>query len=221
MKIKISFWEKFLITLIAITVAVSIYFIWPPFQINDQEQYFGYLDEEFDGLPDLIYFNPRLNSDNKNISKIIPDKVINMEADLIINKLKMQVPIIFNVNAGNNAEYLQALEKGVAHFAGTAMPNAGTGNTFIFGHSSYYYNSPGDYKDIFAELGKISLNDEITIERKDKDEVYKYQVSDIKIVESRYTEAFSQAGDKRLTIMTCWPVGTSRERLLVIAKPVE
>lgn len=206
---------------IAFTIAVSLYFIWPPSQISDQEQYFGYLNEEFDGLPDLIYFNPRLNANNKNIRKIIPENVINMEADLIIDKLEMQAPIVFNVNAGSSVEYLQALENGVAHFSGTAMPDAQAGNTFIFGHSSYYYNSPGDYKDIFADLGKISLKDEIVIKRKDKDEEYKYQVSDIKIVESRYTEAFSQEGSQRLTLMTCWPVGTSKQRLLIIAEPVE
>lgn len=220
-KIKISFWEKFLLIFIAFTIAISIYFIWPPYQIEDQEQYFGYLDEEFDGLPKLIFFKPRLNADNKNIEIVIPETDLNMEAKLIISKLNIEAPIIFNVNAGSNVKYLSALESGVAHFAGTAMPNIDTGNTFIFGHSSYYYNQPGDYKEIFADLGKISQNDEIIIKRTDQEEEYKYAVDEIKIVEASYTEAFSQEGEKRLTLMTCWPVGTSRERLLVIAKPAK
>ncbi len=221
MKNTIKFWEKFLLTVIVLVLAISLYFVWPPSQLEDQEQYFGYLDEEFNGLPELIYFKPRINANNQNIEKVTPPAAVSMEADLLIEKLSINAPIVFNVNAGSNVEYLEALENGVAHFSGTALPNSPSGNTFIFGHSSYYYNSPGDYKEIFAKLENISLNDEIVITRKDQNQTFKYAVQDISIVEAHNIEAFNQEGDKRLTLMTCWPVGTSRQRLLVIARPVE
>jgi LPXTG-site transpeptidase (sortase) family protein len=220
MKSKKSILEKLFSLFITVVVTLSLFFIWPPNTVKDQEEHFAYLDKEFNGLTEIFSFHPRLFPAKKKKPKKTKIISLEKEADLIIPKINIQAPIIFNVDAGNSAEYLSALERGVAHFAGTALPGDSYGNIFIFGHSSYYRNKPGDFKEIFKDLEKLEIGNKIIIKDKTEDKEYKYKVLEKKIVESNFTEAFNQEGKYKLTLMTCWPVGTNRKRLLITAELV-
>lgn len=136
---------------------------------------------------------------------------------ILIPKLNIVAPIIPDVDGNDKDAYFKALESGVAHYKGTAKPGDGS-NIFIFGHSSFYFWKPGDYKEIFKPLDGLEKGDVIIIWREGKE--YKYTVTEIKLVEPTEVSVLNPTKTEQLTLMTCWPPGTTEKRLIVIAKPI-
>ena len=94
------------------------------------------------------------------------------------------------------------------------------GNFFVTGHSSYYAWDKGRFKDVFALLHEVEMEDMIEIFW--EGEKYTYQVKEIKIVAPTETSVLNQPKDRSiLTLMTCTPVGTNKNRLVVVGKLVE
>ena len=138
---------------------------------------------------------------------------------LTINKTNITAPIIVNVDGNNKEAYDKSLESGVAQLNGTALPGK-AGNTFIFGHSSFYTWKPGEYKKIFKDLNNLETGDEIIINSNVSR--YIYRVSDKQIVMPDRVDVVDQNySEKKLTLMTCWPIGSSEKRLVVIAMLTE
>ncbi len=151
-----------------------------------------------------------------------PPKIVTKAADysdfhLLIPSLNINAPIIADVNGSSKTVYFKALENGVAHFAGTAKPGENS-NIFIFGHSSYYTWTAGNYKEIFKNLPDINIDDEVDIWYQKKE--YKYKVTKTKVVEPTDVDVLKPTSSEQLTLMTCVPVGTNKQRLIVIAKPI-
>jgi len=119
----------------------------------------------------------------------------------------------------NGLEYdiQQALLDGVVHYPGTPKPNQ-SGNVVFTGHSSYYPWNPGRYKDVFAVLHNAVIGDEVIVFHKQKK--YVYQVTQIEKIYPEDVEVLGDAGDDRLTLITCTPIGTNIKRLIVTAKPI-
>ena len=134
---------------------------------------------------------------------------------LYIPKLKVKVPVIPNVDGGDNSEYLTALQKGVAHYAGTGLPGENS-NIFIFGHSNFFQSDPGKYKQVFAQLDRLKPGDSVKVHYKKKE--YRYLVSQTRLVTPYQMEVARKTKRERLTLMTCWPPGTTEKRLVVICK---
>lgn len=133
-----------------------------------------------------------------------------------IPKINVSAPIIPNIDGSNEEIYLKALENGVAHFLNTALPGEG-GNIFIFGHSSYYLHKPGNYKTIFKNLNKLEKGDEIDIILNGKK--YDYYVNEKKIIKPNQVEYLNQTNYEQLSLMTCYPPGSIKYRLIVLARP--
>jgi sortase A len=73
------------------------------------------------------------------------------------------------------------------------------------------------YNSVFFLLSKLEKKDEIDIYYKGLK--YKYQVEDLKTVDAKEVSYLSPASEvQTITLMTCWPPGTTLKRLLVIAK---
>ena len=104
----------------------------------------------------------------------------------------------------------EALRNGVVHFPGTAYPGE-QGNVVITGHSSYFPWDPGRFKDVFALLHQVNVGDLVIVYHDQKK--YTYQVYDKKVVKPSEISVLTQAGDTRLTLITCTPVGTDLNRL--------
>ena len=134
---------------------------------------------------------------------------------LIISKINVDAPIIPDVNGADKDLYFNALEKGVAHLEGSAKPGEGS-NIFIFGHSSFYTDEPGDYKEIFRQLEDLKKEDEIIIWHTGKE--YRYKVTDIKIVSPQDIDILKPTKNEQVTLMTCVPPGTIINRLIVVAE---
>lgn len=135
---------------------------------------------------------------------------------LHIPKIKVTAPIVLEVDGFNEPVYLQALESGVAHFAGSGLPGQGK-RIFLFGHSGYLRLKPGEYKTIFVQLDQLEPGDLITIENNQTS--YQYQVITNRVVKADDLSVLNNTGEELLTLMTCWPPKTIRERRIVEAKP--
>ncbi|QQS59361.1 sortase [Candidatus Peregrinibacteria bacterium] len=112
----------------------------------------------------------------------------------------------------------EGLRDGVVHYPGTANPGQ-LGNVFITGHSSYYPWDSGKFKDVFALLHDLDAGDEFTIFW--NQDVYHYRIYERKVVTPQETEVLHQPSDKRIaTLMTCTPVGTAKNRLVLVAEEI-
>ena len=102
--------------------------------------------------------------------------------------------------------------------SGTAIPGQ-FGNVFITGHSSYYPWDSGKFKDVFALLHDLDVGDEFTVFW--NQDAYHYRINERKVVTPQETEVLHQPTDKRIaTLMTCTPVGTAKNRLVLVAEQI-
>ncbi len=131
---------------------------------------------------------------------------------LTITKIGVEVPIIWDIPF---KDIHDNLDNGVVHYNETAHPGQ-QGNMFIVGHSSDYSWSKGKYKNIFALLPQLPIGENIKIEYLGKD--YTYQVVQKKVIAPTDISVLQPTEDATLTLMTCWPIGTSQKRYITIAK---
>ncbi len=135
--------------------------------------------------------------------------------DIIIPKVGANSRIIPNVDASNENEYLAALRTGVAHTLGTAFPGE-NGHIFLFAHSTDYFWNVGTYNAVFYLLYKLDKGDEIDLFY--KGQRYVYTVIAKQTVDPSQVEFLTRKSNKEfLTLQTCWPPGTTLQRLLVFA----
>lgn len=135
--------------------------------------------------------------------------------EITIPKIDVNSKVLANIDPYNKEEYLKALNKGVAHAKGSVFPGE-EGNIFIFAHSTDSPFNISRYNAIFYLLSKLKKGDEIYLMYQGKK--YKYIVSETKIVNASKVEYLqSSAKNKSLTLMTCWPPGTTFRRFLVFS----
>lgn len=159
--------------------------------------------------------------------KQIPDLNIDIapvDDRVLIPRIGQNVPIVQVPTdkliqkdwAALESQIQDALRHGVVHFPGTAYPGQ-DGNVVITGHSSYFPWDPGRFKDVFALLHQVNIGDEVIVYH---DQVkYKYIVYDKKVVKPSEVDVLTQEGENRLTLITCTPVGTALNRLVILAHP--
>jgi sortase A len=134
---------------------------------------------------------------------------------IVIPKIRANAKVIPNVDPYNSSIYQVALTKGVAHAKGTFFPGEGK-NIFLFSHSSANFYDALRYNSIFYLLSKLEKNDSVYLFYKNKK--YTYSVISKKLVDPTDTSYLTQQTNTEiLTLMTCWPPGTSFKRLLVFA----
>jgi sortase A len=86
----------------------------------------------------------------------------------------------------------------------------------IVGHSSDFPWSDGKYKNVFALLDKLAVGDKIVVTY--GSEKYIYQVTGSKVVKPTDLSVLKKTASPTLTLLTCYPVGSTRSRLIVTAK---
>lgn len=149
-----------------------------------------------------------------SLKKIITP--VDSQFGIVIPKIGANAKIIANVDPFNQKEYQWQLSKGVAHARGTVFPGQ-TGNSFIFAHSSGNWYEANRYNSIFYLLHKLVKGDSIYLFYNNKR--FEYKVKETKIVEASEVKYLTGTGLKKtVTLMTCWPPGTTLKRYLVIAE---
>lgn len=134
--------------------------------------------------------------------------------ELFIPKINLKAPVNWNV-ATDDQSLLTSLRTGLAHFQNTALPGE-NGNVFLAGHSSYYWWDKGKFKRIFSLLPALANNDIIYL--KFKNQPFIYQVIEKITVAPENISVIDQTAEPILSLMTCVPIGTNLQRLVVRAK---
>ncbi len=106
----------------------------------------------------------------------------------------------------------EAMMSGFWHFPTSVYPGQ-KGNVVIIGHR-FQYIPPA--KNTFFNLDKVAVGDSIKITQDEGS--YTYIVTEIQIVEPNDLSILQQTDDYRLTILTCTPLWTSEQRLVITAK---
>ncbi|HUO75633.1 MAG TPA: sortase [Candidatus Paceibacterota bacterium] len=155
-------------------------------------------------------------------AKAVADKPLPDNAKLVIDKIGVDAPIVFNVPDNTDLIYNQ-LENGVVHYSITAKPGTpGTG--IILGHSSAYPWYKGKYGAVFALLTKLNAGDQFYVQYSDG-RTFVYEVKESLVfnpfnASARLTELENAPGNN-LILVSCYPVGTNYLRIAVRAQQID
>lgn len=141
----------------------------------------------------------------------------NAPAHLYIPTINVSAPIVTDTKTYNQPQVQLALRRGVVQYGYSADPGQ-KGNIVIVGHSSGLLWAPGNYKFVFTLLNKVAKNDRIFIDF--KGQRYIYRVDSTEVIAPTNISVLQPTDQPRLTLITCTPVGTSKNRLVVFARQV-
>jgi LPXTG-site transpeptidase (sortase) family protein len=133
---------------------------------------------------------------------------------VIIPKINVQIPVVYDQESVDEASIQSALENGVVHYSTTVNPGQ-QGNAAIFGHSSNNIFNKGKYKFAFVLLHELVPGDIFYLTYNKT--VYTYKIFDKKVVPPSEVSVLNNVEGKTATaaLITCDPPGTSTNRLVV------
>lgn len=140
---------------------------------------------------------------------------LSREFGIIIEKIGVNAPIVADVDSANYEEYMEALRHGVAHAKYTSYPGE-AGNSYVHGHSTLNFWQMGKYATVFTLLNKVEVGDRIVT-------FYKGKRFDYRVVKKEYfdhydiTPILREYSEPTLSVQTCHPPGTTRQRLVLTA----
>lgn len=140
---------------------------------------------------------------------------VRYDPKITVEKINLDAPIIWQVDS---PEIISQLANGVVHYKNSALPGQ-IGNVVLVGHSSDLPWRPGGYKTVFALLDRLTAGDQIKIAYETN--IYTYTLVESKVVKPSNVEVILPTDQPTLTLITCFPVGTVRSRLVLSAKLTE
>jgi len=150
--------------------------------------------EAVSGLP----YKTDLESDTNNNRRDVPE-----DNRVVIPKIALDE----HIRQGSSPKLLN---KGVWARPSTSTPPEGS-NTVLTGHR-FTYDGPAT----FYSLDKVVKGDKIVLYWQGKE--YDYTVTETKVVPPEAIEIEKATKDKQLTVYTCTPLWSAKNRLVVIAK---
>jgi LPXTG-site transpeptidase (sortase) family protein len=170
------------------------------------------------------FFNERIiapfiqPSRNVTGTPIISDSTVSSASEVIIPKINVEIPVVYDINTIDETAIEKGLESGVVHYADTALPGQ-NGNAVVVGHSSNNILNKGKYKFAFVLLNRMQIGDTFYLQKDGKR--YTYQIYERKVVEPTDVSILAPT-DKpaTATLVTCDPPGTSLHRLVVIGQQI-
>ncbi len=175
----------------------------------------------------LSFFNERMIAPFVTPSKSVSntpiiidpnDTAVGPDPKIVIPKINVEIPIIYNEPSVTEAAVQRALEGGVLHYATTPNPGE-TGNGVIFGHSSNNILNKGKYKFAFVLLNRLENGDTFMVQKDGKR--YVYRVFDKKVVKPTDLSVLNTtAKPSTMTLITCDPPGTAINRLVVVGEQI-
>lgn len=134
---------------------------------------------------------------------------------IVIPKISVSAPIFYpDVDTDNLENHiLWLLEDGVVHRPETQLPHQ-SWNFFILWHSSNYSWIQSEYNNIFAKLDFLDLWDQVFVYYEWRK--YIYELSEKKIVDPNAIEVYWYIPGHNLSIMTCWPIWSVKQRMIWI-----
>lgn len=151
--------------------------------------------------------------------------ITTIENRIIIPKIGRNIPLLDIKNRSISGQtelndiFMEELENWVIRYPGSARPGE-EWLSFIFWHSSNFPWLKWNYNEVFATLDRVMIWDEVII-------YYNQKKFTFKITE----RAIIKPGDvwilkrnkkiSEIAIMTCWPIGTTLNRFIVIWELIE
>ncbi|MDQ3098708.1 MAG: sortase [bacterium] len=167
--------------------------------------------------------NIRIPATATNSAEVTPkplpaltDEPVNQDFGIVIDKIHANSAIISDVDPFNANEYDAALKRGVAHAKETRYPGE-TGNVYLFAHNTLNAWDIRNYNAVFYLLHNLDAGDRIsTFYKKER---FDYIVFDKQIHSAKNLAPLeTQYSEPVLSLQTCWPPGTTWQRLIVRAK---
>jgi LPXTG-site transpeptidase (sortase) family protein len=137
---------------------------------------------------------------------------------IVIPKIAANAKVFPNIDPSDPSVFLPVLQKGIAHAKGSVFPGM-PGNTYLFAHSTDNWWDVGRYNAVFYLLKNLEKGDEIVVFFENRR--YEYVVAK-KVILNPDDVTFLQdahKGSEQLVLQTCWPPGTTWQRLYIIAVP--
>ncbi len=140
------------------------------------------------------------------------------EPKLIISKLNIDVPVVYDETSFDEVKIQAALQRGVVHYGNTALPGQ-LGNAVYMGHSSNSPWDPGRFKTAFSILRRLELKDTFVMHFEGKR--YIYEVFEKKVIEPTDFSVVNQnVSEPIVTLITCDPPGVNWRRLAIQARQI-
>ena len=165
---------------------------------------------------EIISRLPEAKDENKNEDIVSADKKHLPQAEydvspnrVIIAKIGVNAPII------DSADGDYALSRGAWRLPETSTPDK-AGNTVITGHR-FKYLPPSNLT--FYLFHKLEIGDIVSVIWQKKN--YYYKIKDIKIVEPTDFSILEPTSESILTLFTCDPIYSQKNRLVVVGELVE
>ncbi len=158
--------------------------------------------------PDNIIVDPNLSL------KVGPEPL------LIIPKINVQISVDYNAKTDYNSQ-MASMQNNVAYFGipGASSRPGEYGNTPMAGHSSNDFTASGNAKFIFARLDQLQAGDTFYLNYGGTR--YTYNITKTLVVAPNDVKALQIGTDKPYaTLITCTPLGTATNRLLVIGEQI-
>lgn len=175
---------------------------------------FGFFNERFIAP----FMTPSRTVSSSSIIFDPSNQSVGPDPEIIIPKINVQVPVVYDVKTIAENAVQTGLQKGVVHYATTPLPGE-QGNSVIFGHSANNILNKGDYKFAFVLLNKLVVGDTFYVNYEGTQ--YGYKVFERKIVPpSDLSVLNTSSRPVTMTLITCDPPGTSYNRLVVVAEQI-
>ncbi|MCA9325872.1 sortase [Candidatus Saccharibacteria bacterium] len=141
------------------------------------------------------------------------------DPQVIIPKINVQIPVVYDLKSNDEAVVQKGLERGVVHYPTTVKPGE-LGNAAFFGHSSNNIFNSGKYKFAFVLLHKLTEGDVFYLTYEGT--IYSYKVISTRIVSPSEISVLDDIPGESATatLITCDPPGTSLHRLVVVGRQI-
>lgn len=143
---------------------------------------------------------------------------VSSENKLIIPKLNVDVPLNFGVSVDG---VMAAMNHGVVHYrinGASAYPGE-IGNFVVMGHSAGDIYSSNQYKFIFSGLERLEEGDIMYVHYNSVRYTYRMVGREV-IWPTEVSKLVIETNKPMMTLVTCWPLGTSQKRLLISAEQI-
>ncbi|OGG02544.1 hypothetical protein A2Z33_01985 [Candidatus Gottesmanbacteria bacterium RBG_16_52_11] len=160
-----------------------------------------------------MVLNPLIAPDG---TPIVP---VNRDFAIIVPAIGINAPVIAGVDPADTKDYNVALKTGVAH-ASTSMTPDQTGTVYLFSHSTNYEWFVKNLNAVFYLLKNLEEGQLVVVYYKGVR--YTYAMREKRIVKPTKTAyLLPDTRKKSLILQTCWPPGSTRERMLIFADLIE
>jgi len=169
------------------------------------------------GLPSSVSTKSEANvsQDGGNTIKIasfeVNETIYDKPDSIVIEKIGVDAPLIY-AQSTDQRELNQDLNNGVVIYPGSDLPGQ-IGNFFLTGHSSVYPWNKTIYGRVFATLDKLETGDMVVVYlQKHK---YEYRITNKYTTAPKDVRLVHPTDRAKITLMTCWPIGTNLKRLII------